>query len=176
MCEGLDLRQARARNRGERNIARRNVHNSAAESVGNHRATRAALGPVGGEHEVVNSQLAAAVEKIGKRFLSAGSVEDIILFDANPRQRAAVRGKRIAQMRELLFFLQQRLARRQPLGGSCDAGMFERGSGHDCFSFIFVSDVFETSVSESGLSLRKRLMRRTLVSPSARSEEHTSEL
>src|SRR5258707_12282883 len=167
LLEGFDLWQGRARNRGERYIALRNVHNRAGESVVNHRATRAALGPVGAEHEVVNSQLAAAVEKIGKRFLSAGTVEDIILFDANPRQRAALRGKRIAQMRELLFFLQQRLARRQPLGGSCDAGTFERGSGHDCFSFIFVSDVSETSVSESGLSLRKRLMRRTLVSASA---------
>src|SRR5258708_20985143 len=70
-------------------------------------------------------------------------------------------------MAKLFFFLQEPLPRRQPLGGSCDAGTFERGSGHDCFSFIFVSDVFETRVFESGLSLRKRLTRRTLVSASA---------
>src|SRR5258708_31994157 len=65
-------------------------------------------------------------------------------------------------MSQLLFFLKQRLARRQPVGGRGDAGAFERGIGHDCFSFVFGCAAFE-----SRLRFRKPGMRRTFVITSA---------
>src|SRR5580692_8394207 len=126
-------------------------------AIADHRATRAALRPFGTKHEVIDSELRAAFKEIRERLLSGGRIEYIVFLDADPRQRLALGGERVAEVGQLLFFLEQRLARRQPFSRRCDARTFQRGSGHDCFSFIF----------ESGLRLRKPAMRRTLVSTSA---------
>ena len=53
--------------------------------VGHERTTRAALLPIRPEHEVVNDQLAASVEKVGERFFAGGRVKDVVLLDFHPR-------------------------------------------------------------------------------------------
>ncbi len=78
------------------------------------RAADAAFRPVGTEHEVLDDKLAASVEQIGERLRAVGSVEHVVLFDLDPRQRAAFRAELVAQAGEFLFLAQQFLARGQP--------------------------------------------------------------
>ena len=66
------------------------------------------------EHEVLHQQLAAAFEQLGERALALGRVEDVVLVDAHPRQRAAFAGDLVAQVRQLLLARQQRLALSHP--------------------------------------------------------------
>src|SRR3989442_10648333 len=56
----------------------------------------------GAEHEVLHQQLMAALEQLGERALALGPVEDVVLLDALPRQRAALAGDLVAQSRQLL--------------------------------------------------------------------------
>ena len=69
----------------------------------------------GREHEVLHQQLAAAFEQVGERAPALGRVEDVVLLDAHPRQRAALAGDLVAQARQFLFARQQRLALGKPL-------------------------------------------------------------
>ena len=66
-------------------IALRQMNGGAVEMVGQERAARAALLPARTEHEVIDDQLAAAVEQVGQRLLATGSVEHIGLVDLDPR-------------------------------------------------------------------------------------------
>jgi len=70
--------------------------------------------PPRGEHEVLHHQLAAAFEQLGQRAPALGPVEDVVLLDAHPRQRAAFAGDLVAQARQLLLARQQRLALGNP--------------------------------------------------------------
>jgi regulator of RNase E activity RraA len=56
---------------------------------------------------MLDHQLAAALEEIGQRALAVGRVEDVLLVDAHPRQRAALLGELVAQMRQLFLARQQ---------------------------------------------------------------------
>jgi hypothetical protein len=47
-------------------------------------AAGAGFFPFRAEHEVVNDELAFAVEEIGERFLAAGGIENVVLFDFDP--------------------------------------------------------------------------------------------
>ena len=88
--EALDLGQRRARDGHERDVAVRQVHEHAVGVVGHVRAARAALLPARPEHEVLHQQLAPAVEQLGERAPALGRVEDVVLGDALPGQRAAL--------------------------------------------------------------------------------------
>lgn len=88
----------------------RQVHVHAVGVIGHEGAARAPLFPARSEHELLHQQLAAAVEKFGKRARALGRVEDIVLVDAHPGQRAPLGGEPVAQMRQFLFMHQQRLA------------------------------------------------------------------
>ena len=53
--------------------------------------------PIRIEHEMVDDQLAAPVEQLRQSLLAAGSVENIILVDALPRQFPALLAQLVAQ-------------------------------------------------------------------------------
>ncbi len=74
---------------------------------------------------MLHQQLAAAVEQLGQRAPALGCVEDVVLGDALPGQRAARAGDLVAQVRELLLAGQQRLALGDPAVGG-DDGMVRR--------------------------------------------------
>ena len=92
----------------------REVHVHAVGVVGHVRAARATLLPSWAEHEVLHQQLAAAFEQLGEGAPPFGCIEDVLLVDALPRQRAALAGDLVAQMRQLPFARQQLLALGNP--------------------------------------------------------------
>jgi hypothetical protein len=53
---------------------------------------------------VINDQLTLAIEEIGKKFLSSGRIEYVILFDLYPWELAALGRDGIAFMSELFLF------------------------------------------------------------------------
>src|SRR3546814_4040838 len=82
--------------------------------VGREGAADAAFLPVGGEHEVLDDELAAPVEEVGQRLPAFRGVEGVVLPDLHPGKRAALGGERVAPARQILLLLQQRLARAGP--------------------------------------------------------------
>ena len=105
----------------KRHVALRQVHVRAVDVVGHERAALAALLPAGREHEVLDQQLAAAVEQVGERAPAVGRVEDVVLVDTHPRQRAALAGDWSLQARQFLLVREQRLARGNPFVPGYDA-------------------------------------------------------
>ena len=85
LLECVDLRIRRARNHGERHIAMRQVNGHSVEVIGEIRTARAALRPSGTEHEVVDDELAAAVEQIGELLFAARPFEHILSSQLLPR-------------------------------------------------------------------------------------------
>ncbi len=65
------------------------MRHRAIKIVGKKRTSRAALIPVRSEHEMIDQQLAAPVEQIGKRFPSRRRIERIILVNLHPWQGLA---------------------------------------------------------------------------------------
>src|SRR5947209_14166258 len=63
---------------------------------------------------MMDDQLAVAAEQLGERLLSCRSVEDILLLDLHPWQRAPLRVDQIAHPGERLLVFQMRLARGKP--------------------------------------------------------------
>ncbi len=133
----------------KRDVAMRQVHVHAVGVVGHERAARAALLPARPEHEVLHQQLAAALEQVGERARALGRVEDVVLLDAHPGQRAALAGDLVAQAGQFLLARQQRLALGDPVvpakrrGGSrcstwavasvmCAPWCLRRGSSCSC--------------------------------------------
>src|SRR6184192_396561 len=64
---------------------------------------------------MINNQLTATIEEIGQRFPAVWSIEHIFLLDADHRELAPRRTKRVALASELLFSRKQILPRDQPL-------------------------------------------------------------
>src|SRR5438874_8373466 len=64
---------------------------------------------------MINNQLTATIEEIGQRFPAVWSIEHIFLLDADHRELAPRRTKRVALASELLFSRQQIPPRDQPL-------------------------------------------------------------
>src|SRR5258706_11270515 len=91
------------------------VHDDVVEVVRPERAGRAALLPVGAEHEVIDDELALTREEIGERLLSLGAVEDILLLDFFPRECAAFAAQHVALAREGLLQREEFPARFHPL-------------------------------------------------------------
>src|SRR5712675_695180 len=79
------------------------MHDDVVEVVRPERAGRAALLPVGAEHEVVDDELALAREEIGERLLSLRAIEDVLLLDFFPRKLATLAAQRITLAREGLL-------------------------------------------------------------------------
>jgi hypothetical protein len=85
------------------------------ERVSGEGAARTAVGRIRAEHEVIDEQLGAPVEELGERLGAGFSVEGVFGLDWNPRQRLALLGKLIAELRQLLLALEQLAPRDQPL-------------------------------------------------------------
>jgi hypothetical protein len=68
------------------------MHERAVRVVHIERTARAGLLPVRTEHEVVDNQLAFAVEKVRERHLPVRPVEKVIFPDFDPEKLAAVAG------------------------------------------------------------------------------------
>jgi hypothetical protein len=64
---------------------------------------------------VIKKELAPSLEEIGKTRLAGGSLEYIVLLDADHRQTAALGGECVARMRGFLFFHAHFLDGRFPL-------------------------------------------------------------
>ena len=69
--------------------------------VGPEGADGTTLLPVGAEHEVVDDELAAAVEKLLEGLRTVRRVEDVRLVDSDPRQVATLTAEFVAPEREL---------------------------------------------------------------------------
>jgi hypothetical protein len=63
---------------------------------------------------MVNNQLAAACEEIGERLRAVRTFEDVILFDPDPGQFAALPAQFVPLARQFLFGGQVRQARLEP--------------------------------------------------------------
>src|SRR4051812_4196075 len=108
------------------------VHREPVEPVGDGRASGAAGGVVGTEHEVVDQHLRAPAEQITERSAAVGGVEAILLLDRDPGQLHPAAGHLVALMRQLLLGLEQLEARSPPLfaGSSGMAGLLLGSCGH----------------------------------------------
>ena len=104
LFEGCELGQRGARDREESRVAMGEMGHDAVESVGQVRATGATLFPSRTKHEVVDDELAASGEKIGERFFTLRSIENVILVDFFPRQGATLAAEFVAQAREFFLF------------------------------------------------------------------------
>jgi hypothetical protein len=85
-----------------------------ADLVDEHRAAVAARFLVGAEHEVVEDELTPPVEKVDEPRLSLWAVEHVVPLDPDPRQAAALCGKRISRPGRCLFLRTQLLKSRFP--------------------------------------------------------------
>src|SRR5207248_2087989 len=111
---GGELGVRRLRHRGHRDVPLVEVHDHAVEAVGPARAVRTAFAPTRAEHEVVDDELAASVEKFGERLAAVAAFELVFLIDRLPRQRAPRGRELVATARERLFLRQQLPARGEP--------------------------------------------------------------
>ena len=75
--EGFDLRERRAGDHDECHVALRQVDNGAVEMVGEIRAAGAAFLPARAKHEMVDDELALAIEELGERLLAVRRVENV---------------------------------------------------------------------------------------------------
>ena len=108
----------RARDVGERGVARVEV-GEVGDLVGHERAAAAAaLGPAGDaglEEEAVDDQLAAPLEQVEQARRPVRSLEAVLLLHRHPRHPAAFGGERVAGAGQLLLLDQQLLAGGVPL-------------------------------------------------------------
>src|SRR4249919_3335424 len=88
---GFDLGKRGARYGNERHVAMREMQCRSVEMIGEVGATRTAIAPIRAEHEVIDDQLAPPIEEIAEGLFAFGSVEDIILLDLDPGERAPLR-------------------------------------------------------------------------------------
>jgi hypothetical protein len=100
------------------------VHDDAVEVVGPTRAVRAAFVPLRGEHEVIDDQLAAAVEELRQRPLAVPSFEHVRLLDALPGQRAAFLTQPVPLACEFFLQAQEGVAGFEPFLVRDDLGSF----------------------------------------------------
>src|SRR5262249_45286658 len=90
------------------------------EAVSPGRTDRAALGPVGSEHEVVDEQLGTSVEEIDERLGATVGVERVGPVDPHPGQLAALPGKLVPAAGVLLLSREQSKTSGRVLFGCAD--------------------------------------------------------
>ena len=61
----------------------------AVDLIGKQRAAGAAFLPIWAKHEVIDDQLTTPVEQVGEREAAIGALEQIVLLNRDPGQRAA---------------------------------------------------------------------------------------
>jgi len=110
-----ELVERRLRYADERNVAIVQVHDHAAQPVGERRAARARNRPVLPEHQVVDEQPRAPVEQLGQRLRPVLGREAVLLLDRDPRQLAPLLLDAPRVLLELPLGGQQLLACRLPL-------------------------------------------------------------
>jgi len=98
--------QWRPRDRDQRHVVVLKMEADAFEPVRDRRATRAPLGPVGTEHEVVDDELRSPREEAVECRLAPLGRERVVLLDRDPRQRGPLAGQLVASFRELLLLLE----------------------------------------------------------------------
>src|SRR5688572_9200163 len=102
-----------------------------ADLVDDHRTARAArIRPAldaGGEHEVVDDELAAAFEQIEQARLAVGALEDIVLVDEDHRLPTALGGQLVSRPRGLLLLDEELVMGKLPLGWGHDRWKLHRG-------------------------------------------------
>src|ERR1051326_6149827 len=103
------------------------MRDSAGHVVGKERTTRTAFVPIRPEHEVVNDQLAAAVEQFGQAFLTFWRLEDVIFVDLHPREFASLGGESVSGVSSRFFFGEQLFACREPFFFRYDLAFWEIG-------------------------------------------------
>src|SRR3546814_5829589 len=83
-----------------------------------------------------SSDVCSSDLQVGKAAPALGCVENVILVDAHPRQRAALAGDPVTQVRQFFFLRQQRLALGKPFvpGDDARARSEERRVGKECVS------------------------------------------
>src|SRR2546427_5497016 len=113
--ERSELRVGRPRDREERHVAVREVHERPVDVIREERAAPAAFLPLRREHEVVDDELAPAVEEVGERLLTVRPVEDIARLHADPGEPASLRAQLIAAPRDFLLLLEELLPGDEPL-------------------------------------------------------------
>src|SRR5690348_12010633 len=91
------------------------MHGLGSECVRDRGTDRTAGRPTRPEHEVVDKQLGAAVEKVREGLRAVLSLESVVLLDRDPGQLAPLPGELVAAPGELFLLLQQLLALRLPL-------------------------------------------------------------
>src|SRR6266516_801223 len=95
----FDLGQRRARDNYKGHVAMRKVPVGAVKMVRQVRAALATLIPPRTQHEMIDDQLTATAEKIGQRFFTSRSVENVFFIDLNPWQLPPMAAYFIAQPR-----------------------------------------------------------------------------
>src|SRR5580704_10477908 len=90
------------------------MHQRAVRMVHVERATGATLLPIRTEHEVIDNELAFAIEEVGECFLATRGIENVVLLDLDPGKLAAFRSQSVTLARQLLLFGEQFLASRKP--------------------------------------------------------------
>jgi hypothetical protein len=111
----LDLLDRRARHHRVGDVVIVEVREDFLDVVDLEAATDALCGRARSHHEVLDEELAAAVEQLGQRHFARGPVEDIGFFNLHPRQRSALFRQPVAKPRELLLLGKQSLPRRGPI-------------------------------------------------------------
>ncbi len=79
------------------------MHNRTREVVSDEGTALATFLPGWIEHEVINDELASALEKIAERAAAVRSFEDVVLADAFPRQFASLPAQFVPFAGEFLF-------------------------------------------------------------------------
>src|SRR5205823_3356786 len=120
---GRDLRERRTRDGDHGHVSVLQMLHGRLEVVRPERADRTALLPVRAEHEVIDEQLAAAVEEISQRLLAVWALEDVLLLDRLPGKALSLLRQLVACACELLLLGEQLLARLEPLVVADDAHM-----------------------------------------------------
>jgi hypothetical protein len=120
---GGELRVRRARDERERRLAGPQVGDHAVGDLVDRRgAARAALVPLGVEHEVLDDELAPALEDVEQGHLAVLTGEDVVLVDAHHRHPAAIGVQGILDARQLLLALEKCAAGGEPLLSGGDLG------------------------------------------------------
>src|SRR5262245_15228288 len=114
-AHGLDLVDGGARHHDVAQIVVLEVHEQARDMIDLERAAHALRDLAGSHHEVLDEELAPAVEQIGEADLALRRVEDVLLLDPDPRQLATQPVQLVALLREGLLARQELHALLDPL-------------------------------------------------------------
>src|SRR5262249_10351825 len=111
----LDLVDGGARDHDVAQIVVLEVHEQAGDVIDLERAADALRDLAGSHHEVLDEELAPAVEQIGEAHPALRCVEDVLLLDPGPRELATELAELVALLREGLLDFQELHALLDPL-------------------------------------------------------------